>query len=108
MPRQKPGHRLSRRSTIGRMITQTLNNRRGRLAPRSRSAYSTDPPPLLVLGLHRGQAIAAHFQHRALGLDVVEPRVIAAEDRGLDRTVGRAERCEAVLLLHRLGNFEPA
>src|SRR6186713_2345593 len=32
--------------------------------------------------------------------DAVEPRVVAAENRGLDRAVGRAQRLEAVLLLH--------
>src|SRR5215831_6690361 len=107
-PAIKPGHRLFRSSTIGRMITQTPNNRRGRSAPRSRSAYSTARRLPFVRGLDRGQTIAAHFQRRAFRLDVVELRVIAAEDCGLDRTIGRAERCEAVLLLHRLRNFEPA
>jgi hypothetical protein len=62
----------------------------------------------VVLGLELRETVAPELEPRALGLDVVELGVVAAEDRGLDRTVGRTERREAVLLLHRLGDFETA
>src|SRR5882762_5482340 len=39
---------------------------------------------------------------------LVEARAVAAEDAGLHRAVGRAERREAVFLLHVLGDLEPA
>ena len=36
----------------------------------------------------------------------IEPCGVAAEDRGLDRALGRPQRREPVFLLHVLGNFE--
>src|SRR5579862_9776604 len=62
----------------------------------------------LVFRLHHRKAIALQVQHRFLWLDVVEPRVVAAEDRGLDCALRVAERSVAIFLLHRLGNFQAA
>src|SRR5471032_1590607 len=55
---------------------------------------------LLVFRLHHREAVALELKHRALGLDAVKPRIVAAEDRALDRPVGGAERGVAELLLH--------
>ena len=45
---------------------------------------------------------------RQLRLEAVDPRGVAREDRALHRAVRRAERLEAVLLLHVLGDLETA
>src|SRR3979409_919288 len=64
---------------------------------------------LLVLLLHACEAVAVGAEVAALAdVVVVEFGVGAAEDRGLDRTVSRAERLEAVLLQHVFGDFETA
>src|SRR5947207_12792985 len=41
-----------------------------------------------------------------LGLEVVEPRVVAAEDRGLERPFSRSEGLESVFLLQVLGDLQ--
>ena len=64
-----------------------------------RSRPSRTPPSCVgdAVGRQRGAPVV-----------LVEPRVVLAEDRALHRPVGRAERLEAVLLLHVLGDLEPA
>src|SRR5215467_15545704 len=61
-----------------------------------------------VLGLHGGDLVGRDTVLRQLRLETVDPRGVAREDRALHRTVGGAERLEAVLLLHILGNLEAA
>src|SRR5476649_2060217 len=61
---------------------------------------------LPVRRLERGEAVLR--PEPGMALEVVEPRHVLAEDRILDRAVGRTERGEAVLLLHVLGNLETA
>src|SRR4051812_47619810 len=61
---------------------------------------------LLIFRLHQGKPVAADVEHRALGLDVVKPRIVAAEDRGLHGPVGCAQRRVAEFLLHGFGDFE--
>src|SRR6266568_1975679 len=59
-----------------------------------------------VIGLERGEAIMA--DDLGMFLQPVEPRGVAAEDRGLDRALGRPQRLEPVFLLHVLGDLQPA
>ena len=62
---------------------------------------------LLVGLLDLRDAVGDHFR-LLLRRELVEPRVVAAEDRVLDRAVGRAERRVAVFLLHVFRDLEPA
>src|SRR5205823_11778787 len=62
-------------------------------------------PPLVVL-LDRSEAIVAPC--RLLDVVLVHARRIAAEDRLLERPIGRAELAVAVLLAHILGDLEAA
>src|SRR5499427_5389126 len=59
-----------------------------------------------VLRLHRGDLVGRDAVLRQLRLEAVDARGVAREDRALHRAVRRAERLEAVLLLHVLGNLE--
>src|SRR5437660_12166285 len=61
-----------------------------------------------VLRLHRGDLVGGDPVLRQLRLQAVDPRSIAREDRALHRPLRSAERLEAVLLLHVLGNLETA
>src|SRR5688500_948837 len=64
---------------------------------------------LLVFVLHPREAVAVRADVGALGrVDAVELGVVAAEHGSLNRAIGGAERLEAVLLLHVLGNFKTA
>src|SRR5262245_21991170 len=40
--------------------------------------------------------------------EIVELRIVVAQDRSLDRTVRWSQGLEPVLLLHLIGNLEPA
>src|SRR5215470_4907190 len=59
-----------------------------------------------VLRLHRGDLVGRDAVLRQLRLEAVDPRSVAREDRALHRTFRAAERLEAVLLLHVLGNLQ--
>src|SRR5262245_32646541 len=63
---------------------------------------------LVILGLERREAVLPELLAGLNGLNAVELGVVAAEDRSLHRTVGRAERRIAELLLHVLRDLEPA
>src|SRR5262245_59901177 len=61
-----------------------------------------------ILRLHRGDLVGGDPVLRQLRLEAVDPRGVAREDGALHRTFRAAERLEAVLLLHVLGNLETA
>src|SRR5262252_9488872 len=61
-----------------------------------------------ILRLHRSDLVGRDAVLRQLRLEAVDARGVACEDRALHRAVRRAERLEAVLLLHVLGNLETA
>src|SRR5215510_4128187 len=61
-----------------------------------------------ILRLHRGDLVGRDAVLRQLRLETVDPRRIARENRALHRPIRRAERLEAVFLLHVLGNLETA
>src|SRR5215470_18151570 len=61
-----------------------------------------------VLRLHGGDLVGGDAVLRQLGLEAIDPRGVAREDRALHWAVGGAQRLEAVLLLHVLGNLETA
>ncbi len=63
---------------------------------------------LVVLGLENRELVVLQLELGLLGLDVVEPRIVAAEDCALHRAVRGTERGEAVFLLHVLGDLEAA
>src|SRR5262247_3103575 len=84
----------------------TLSPRRARYVPVPRVG------PLAaggqILRLHRGDLVRGDAVLRQLRLQGVDARGVARENRALHWAVGRAERLEAVLLLHVLGNLETA
>src|SRR3989442_9533545 len=59
-----------------------------------------------IFRLHRGDLVGGDAVLRQPRLEAVDPRGVAREDRALHRAVRRAERLEAVLLLHVLGDLE--
>src|SRR2546425_9895386 len=61
-----------------------------------------------IFRLHRGDLVGGDPVLRQLRLEAVDPRGVAREDRALRRAIRGAERLEAVLLLHVLGNLETA
>src|SRR5882724_6150391 len=61
-----------------------------------------------VFRLDRGDLVGRDAVLGDLGLQIVEARGVAAEDGALYWAVGGAQRLEAVLLLHVLGDLEPA
>src|SRR5262245_21154284 len=61
-----------------------------------------------VLRLDRGDLVDRQLALGKLGLEAVQARAVAGEDRALHRAVGGAKRLEAVLLLHVLRDLEPA
>src|SRR6266436_1984433 len=61
-----------------------------------------------VLRLDRGDLVGGDAVLGDLGLQIVKARGVAAEDGALHRPIRRAQRLEAVLLLHVLGDLEPA
>jgi len=63
------------------------------------------PAVLIVLLLQRGDPVG---RQRLALVVLVETRVVVAEDRGLDRPVGGAERLQVVGLLEVLGDLQPA
>src|SRR5262245_57238937 len=56
---------------------------------------------LFVLGFYGGEAVTLEIEHRLLRIDAVELGVVAAEDCGLNGTIGGPERFKTMLLLHR-------
>src|SRR5207247_9834356 len=111
--RRRPGPRSPRARWDGRSSTaartrapggRSGSRARGRLrdvaVPEVR-AFRSRP---LVLLLHHGDAVAGEG---GAPLVLVQTRVGLAEDRVLERAVGRPERLEAVLLLHVFGDLEP-
>src|SRR5262249_13494296 len=62
---------------------------------------------LLIISLDLRKTIV--FECRALlRREIVKPRIVVAKDRSLNRTVCRSQGLEHVLLLHLIGNLEPA
>src|SRR5712691_8230348 len=55
-----------------------------------------------IFRLDRGDLVDCELVLGELGAQAVEARGVAAEDGALHRAVGRAQRLEAVLLLHVL------
>src|SRR5262249_6085507 len=84
----------------------TLGPRRPRHVPVPR--VGPGPASGQILRLHRGDLVGRDAVLRQLRLESVDPRRVAREDRALHRAVRSAERLEAVLLLHVLGNLETA
>src|SRR5262249_33708347 len=84
----------------------TLSPRR----PRHEAVPRLGPRPAggQILRLHRSDLVGRDPVLRQLRLEAVDARGVAREDRALHRAVRRAERLEAVLLLHVLGNLETA
>src|SRR5437660_6601172 len=82
----------------------------------SASADRVHHEPVAEIGPPRPFALVVRVRDRdaigrelspALGVVLVEPRGVLAEDRPLHRAVGGAERRPAVLLLHILRDLEP-
>src|SRR5262245_8953318 len=84
----------------------TLSPRRARHVAVSRVSPLTAGGQ--ILRLHRGDLVRGDAVLRQLRLEGVDARGVAREDRALHRTFRAAERLEAVLLLHVLGNLETA
>src|SRR5215831_6507731 len=84
----------------------TLSPRRARHVPVPR--VGPRPAGGQILRLHRGDLVGRDAVLRQLRLEAVDPRGVAREDRALHWAVRRAQRLEAVLLLHVLGNLETA
>src|SRR6267142_6149716 len=61
-----------------------------------------------VFRLDRGELVDCELVLGELGAQAVEARGVAAEDGALHRAGGRAQRLEAVLLLHILRDLEAA
>src|SRR5688572_19520708 len=61
----------------------------------------------VIFGADGVEVICRHLVGRGR-IDLVELRGIAGEDPGLHGTIGGAQRLVAVLLLHVVGNLEPA
>src|SRR5207253_1032271 len=61
-----------------------------------------------VLGLDRRDLVTSNFTLGGAYVELVEPRGVAAEDRGLDEPIGGTERGETVLLLHVIGDLQTA
>ena len=63
--------------------------------------------PVIVL-LQGRKTVPLSSSAGAALVDIVKPRIVVAEDGGLDRAARRTQRLEAMLLLHVFGNFQPA
>src|SRR5438445_12519415 len=88
-------------------------NTMGRLSPRRPRHVAiprVGPRPAggQIFRLHRGDLVGGDAMLRQLRLEAVDPRGVAREDRALHRAVRRAERLEAVLLLHVIRDPEAA
>src|SRR5215471_13082757 len=88
--------------------------KRGRLGLRAHAvdiaiagiaSHAAEPDVFL---LDCGHLVLRQGALRRLDVDTVEPRRVAGKDRGLGRAVRRAERREAILLLHVRGNLQSA
>src|SRR4029453_5310815 len=96
--------RKSRRPTITRRPLHRPTSRAPQRMPIGEVGSPGTVPgvELLVMGELITPELGTLFR-----LDVIQARIVAAEDRGLDRAVGGTERLQSVFLFQFCGNLEP-